>query len=134
MREKLVKDYLSRVQTRIKMLDFLINERDFADVVREAQEIVELLLKALLLNFGFDVIKTHDVSKFIEANLEFFPHIIKENIERIKYISRELRKERELSFYGAEDWIPGEEYTDEDANKAIGWCLEINEIVKKAIL
>jgi hypothetical protein len=37
----------------------------------------------------------------------------------IKAISKRLRKERELSFYGAEDFIPTEEYDLADAEQAI---------------
>ncbi|MBI5308248.1 MAG: hypothetical protein HZB37_07975 [Planctomycetes bacterium] len=39
--------------------------------------------------------------------------------KKIAYISRRLRKERELSFYGDIDFIPTEEYTDADTAKAI---------------
>ena len=42
-----------------------------------------------------------------------------EHLEKAAYISRRLRKERELSFYGDIDFIPTEEYTDADAVEAI---------------
>lgn len=118
-RIRLVKDYLFRAEKRIKALEFLKSEQDYADVVREAQEVVELLLKALIMAFGLEVPKMLDVSKFIELNLEAFPLVIRENLDRIKEISRKLRKERELSFYGLEDWIPSEEYTLDEAEQAI---------------
>ena len=133
MRNSLIKDYLFRAEKRIKMLEFLKKEKDYADVVREAQEVVELLLKALILAVGLEIPKVHDVSKFIKRNLEFFPPTIKTNFERIRHISRELRKERELSFYGAFDWIPSEEYSLEDAEKAISWSKEILNLVKKGL-
>jgi HEPN domain-containing protein len=53
MKSALIKDYLFRAEKRIKMLEFLKQEKDYADVVREAQEVVELLLKALILAVGF---------------------------------------------------------------------------------
>ena len=120
MRNSLIKDYLFRAEKRIKMLEFLKKEKDYADVVREAQEVVELLLKALILAVGLEIPKVHDV-------------LIKTNFERIRHISRELRKERELSFYGAFDWIPSEEYSLEDAEKAISWSKEILNLVKKGL-
>ncbi|MEZ0344636.1 MAG: HEPN domain-containing protein [Caldimicrobium sp.] len=132
-RLKLVKDYLFRAEKRIKALEFLKEEKDYADVVREAQEVVELLLKALIMAFGLEVPKVHDVSKFIEANKEVFPQVIRDNLFRIKEISRKLRKERELAFYGLEDWIPSEEYTLKEAEQAIDWAKEIQSIVKKAL-
>jgi len=133
-KKRLVEDYIFRAEKRIKMLEFLKNEGSYADVVREAQEVVELLLKGLILFFGLDVPKIHDVSKFIEQNIEIFPEIIKENIEKLKIISKTLRKERELAFYGLIDWIPSEEYTLEDAEKAINWAKEVFQIVKTALM
>jgi HEPN domain-containing protein len=55
------------------MLEFLKNEGAYADVVREAQEVVELMLKGLTLYYGLDVPKVHDVSRFIEENINVFP-------------------------------------------------------------
>lgn len=114
-------------------MEFLKEEKDYADVVREAEEVVELLLKALIMAFGLEVPKVHDVSKFIEANKEAFPQVIRDNLFRIKEISRKLRKERELAFYGLEDWIPSEEYTLKEAEQAIDWAKEIQSIAKKAL-
>ena len=133
MRKSLIEDYLKRGQIRIKMLKFLKKEKDYPDVVREAQEVVEILLKALILWAGLEVPKLHDVSKYIEKHLDLFPEIIQQNIKKIRKISRELRKEREMAFYGAEDWIPLEEYTEEDAQRAIKWATEIYELVSKAL-
>ncbi len=132
-KKRLVEDYIFRAEKRIKMLEFLKKEESYADVVREAQEVVELLLKGLILFFGLDVPKVHDVSKFIEQNIEIFPEIVKENIEKLKIISKTLRKERELAFYGLIDWIPSEEYTLKDAEKAINWAKEVFQIVKIAL-
>jgi len=115
------------------MLYFLKGEEDYPDVVRKAQEIVELLLKALLFYGGLDIPKVHDVGKYISNNLELFSEKIKQNIDRISNISRELRKEREISFYGMEDWIPLEEYTQEDANRAIEWAEYIYKVVKEEV-
>ncbi|GAB6078463.1 HEPN domain-containing protein [Hydrogenobaculum acidophilum] len=133
-RARLVKDYLIRSEKRIKALEFLKSEQDYADVVREAQEVVELLLKALIMAYGLDIPKVHDVSKFIEENINVFPDIIRSNISNIKQISRTLRKEREIAFYGMEDFIPSEEYTKEDAESAISWVKEIKGIVEKALI
>lgn len=133
MRKRLVSDYLFRAEKRIKSLYFLSEEKDYADVVREAQEVVELLLKALLLYAGLSVPKFHDVTKFIEENMDFFSDHVRNNFHEIRRISRRLRKEREIAFYGAEDWIPSEEYTIEDAQMAIKDAEFIYGIVKKEI-
>jgi len=86
-----------------------------------------------MLFFGLDVPKVHDVSKYIEQNIEIFPEMVKKNIEKLKNISKTLRKERELAFYGLIDWIPSEEYTFEDSNKAINWAKEVFHIVKSVL-
>ncbi len=133
MRKRLIEDYLNRASIRLEMLEFLKKKGDYPDVVREAQEVVELLLKALIMNAGLEVPKVHDVSRFIEKNLSLFPDIVKTNINKIKEISRTLRKERELSFYGADDWIPLDEYSLQEAERAIQWASEIKTIVERVI-
>ncbi len=130
---RLVKDYLFRASKRIGVLKQFQKEGDFADVVLEAQEVVELLLKALIMEAGLEVPKVHDVGKYIREDLELFPEEIKRTIDEISEISRRLRKERELSFYGAADWIPSEEYGPEDAQKAISDAERIFEIVNRSL-
>jgi HEPN domain-containing protein len=80
---------------------------------------VELLLKAVLRAIGVEVPKIHDVGRVLEKHKESLPQILQEHLDKIKSISKRLRKERELSFYGAEDFIPTEEYGPEDAEMAI---------------
>ncbi len=41
--------------------------------------------------YGLEVPKVHEVSKYIEKNLDAFPSVIKENISKIKEISRSLK-------------------------------------------
>jgi len=133
MSNKLVEDYLKKSKIRIAALNFYKQHKDYSDVVREAQEVVELLLKAILLYVGIEIPKVHDVSKTIEKYLDFMPKIIQDNISEIKRISKSLRKEREISFYGADDFIPNEEYTLDEADKAISEAKFIYETIKKSI-
>jgi len=107
-------------------------EGDYADVVREAQEVVELVLKAVLRIAGIDVPKIHDVGKILIKYSYLLPDEIKENLHEISRISKELRKERELSFYGAEDFIPLEGCSAEEALRAINYAKFVVEVVKKA--
>lgn len=46
--KNLVDDYLLRSKLRLKALDLLFSEADYAKVVVEPQEIVEFVIKALL--------------------------------------------------------------------------------------
>ncbi|MCX6090718.1 MAG: HEPN domain-containing protein [Candidatus Atribacteria bacterium] len=133
MKKRLLEDYLERSEKRVKALHFFEELNDFPDVIREAQETVELLLKALLLSVGVDILKIHDVGKYIAQYGDLFSEGILDNLPEIQKISRELRKDRELAFYGMDDWIPLNEYTREDASQAIGWVEFILQLVKKEI-
>lgn len=99
-------------------------------MVREAREVVELVLKAILRIAGIDVPKIHDVGKILVKYRDLLSEEIKKNLRDIARISKELRKERELSFYGAEDFIPLD--TAEEALRAINYAKFVVEVVKKA--
>lgn len=92
-----------------------------------------MLLKGLLRFKGVEVPKMHDISKTLEEHIEYFPEVIATSLKRIKHISKRLRKEGELSFYGADDFMPSEEYTKEDAIEAIKDATFIHELIKEAI-
>lgn len=111
--------YLKKAEVRFKALSFYKENEAYSDVVREAQELVELLLKAVLRAIGVEVPKIHDVGRTLEKHRHLLPNSLTNTLEEIKKISKRLRKERELSFYGAEDFIPTEEYDLADANMAI---------------
>ena len=69
-------------------------------------------------------------------SLEFqnrFPASVRPHIERTASISSWLRKEREFSFYGDVDFIPTEEYSQEDALRAIRDAQFVVEIAKQVI-
>lgn len=117
--DELTLSYLKKAQVRFKALFFYKENGAYSDVVREAQELVELLLKAVLRAVGVEVPKIYDVSRTLEKHRLLLPPILADSLDGIKSISKRLRKERELSFYGAEDFIPTEEYSIEDADKAI---------------
>ena len=96
-----------------------MQEEDYSDVVREAQEIIELLLKGILRKYGIEPPKIHDVGPLI---IEHSPKLLREqqkDVERVADISKWLRKEREFSFYGDIDLIPTEEYSISDAERAL---------------
>ncbi len=125
--ESLVEDYLNRASARLKAIAVLHEERSFADVVRESQEAIELALKALLRASKIEVPRIHDVSPVLKANIELLPDAIREDVERLSKISRSLRRDRELAFYGSEDLTPSEFYKEEDGDEALSsatWLIE----------
>lgn len=130
--DKLAIDYLKRAKIRLEVLEVLYEKEDYPDVVREAQEVVKLALKAVLRLIGIEVPKIHDIGKILGKYEDLLPEELKQNLKKIATISKRLRKERELSFYGAEDFIPLEEYTAEDALQAINDAKFVVDTVTKA--
>ena len=128
--DALAKDYLKRAGSRLRALEILMEEKSWADVVRESQEIVEITLKALLRVYRIDVPRIHDVSPILEQNSDRFPRPIKERLAEMMRISKSLRRDRELAFYGSEDLTPSEFYDEEDASTARNEAKWIHETVK----
>ena len=114
----LAKDYLLRAAGRLKAVDTLLAERMWADVVRECQEVVELALKGLLRYHDIEVPPVHDVSEVLEDNSARFPRIVQETLDELMEISQELRRDRELAFYGSEDITPHSFYKEKHAKIA----------------
>lgn len=112
-------DYYKRAKIRFNILREFIKENDYADVIRESQEIVELLQKAILIYIGIDPPKWHDVIDIIIENIDKLPKNIHSDLKNLVKSSKWLRKEREMSFYGDMDYLPLSDYTVEEAEKAI---------------
>lgn len=115
----LAQSYLVKATKRLKILPVLLKEQAYSDVVREAQEIVELSLKGMLRAIGVEPPKQHDVGYLLIDFKERFPEEVQVEVERMAKISKWLRKEREFAFYGDVDFIPTEEYTEDEAQRAI---------------
>jgi HEPN domain-containing protein len=90
-------------------------------VVRRSQESVELALKAALRAAGIEVPHVHDVGVFLIDNAQRLPEVLTKHLERVVSISRRLREEREISFYGDEEvGAPPERlYSSHDAEEAL---------------
>ena len=111
-------DYMVRATKRLRVLDALYEQEAWADVVREAQEVVELAMKGFLRSLHIEVPAIHDVSPVLEQNQERLTKDILQALPRLTAISRTLRRDRELAFYGSEDLTPSEFYKKEDADEA----------------
>ncbi len=125
----LARDYLKRAGVRLGALDVLYRGESWADVVRESQEVVELALKALLRASGVDVPRVHDVSPILIAERTRLPQGIAPHLDELAAASRDLRRDRELAFYGAEDLTPGEFYAQPDADRALAAARRVVELV-----
>lgn len=127
----LADDYLERALVRIEILPIFISKNAHADAVRECQEAVELLLKGVLRKVGIDPPRWHDVSKAINEYAALFGPEFRSEMARVTKISMELRKEREISFYGEEDFLPSESYTREQAEAWIHEVKWLSEVIKR---
>jgi HEPN domain-containing protein len=114
----LARDYLRRSEVRLRALAILFDAASWADVVRESQEVVELTLKGLLRSCGVSPPRAHDVSAVLLAERERLPPAAVAQLDRMVAVSRRLRRDRELAFYGAEDLTPSGFYTEDDARAA----------------
>ena len=114
----LLQDYLKRCQARLKSIDTLYAEKDWPDVVRESQEVVELALKSLLRYAHIDVPRIHDVSEILTQHKASFSSVLQKQIPQMGRISKTLRRDRELAFYGSEDLTPSDFYSEDDAKEA----------------
>lgn len=115
----LAESYVIKARAALKTFDVLLAERAYSNVVREAQEIVELALKAILRQIGVEPPKWHDVGPLLVQYRSRLPAALDARVDRLAEISARLRKDRELAFYGDIDFIPTERYSADDANRAI---------------
>jgi HEPN domain-containing protein len=86
--------------------------------VREAQELVQLALKGTLRAIGLEPPKFHDVGGLLLEHETKFSRDVRERLPRAAAISKRLRRERELAFEGDIDFIPTEEYSAADSERA----------------
>lgn len=128
---ELVDDYLRRGRSRLRAIEVLLAEESWADVVRESQEVVEIALKALLRFARVDVPRIHDVSPVLDANRGRLPSVAAE-LDRLISISRRLRRDRELAFYGSEDLTPSQFYRRADAQEAYADAALVHRVVAGA--
>jgi HEPN domain-containing protein len=131
---ELARDYVRRAGIRLLALDVLYREQSWADVVRESQEIVELTLKGLLRSSGVTPPRIHDVSDLLVEERERLPEELWEHLEELTRISRKLRRDRELAFYGAEDLTPSSFYSKADATAARNDARLTVKLVKPHVL
>lgn len=115
----LARSYFEKARKRRRALETLFEDGAFSDVIREAQELVELVLKGMLRFVGIEPPKQHDVGGLLREHRDRLPARVSSEVDRLADISHRLRKEREFAFYGDEDFIPTEEYTREDAQAAL---------------
>ncbi len=129
--KELADDYIKRAKLRFKILEEFLKEKDYADVIRISQEIVELIQKSILIRININPPKWHDTIDIILENKEKLPANISKKLAKLRKYSKWLRSQREIAFYGDFDFIPLKNYSLNDAKKAISLAKEFLEISDK---
>ncbi|MFN3883211.1 MAG: HEPN domain-containing protein [Rhodocyclaceae bacterium] len=117
--DELARDYFRRVEVRRRVLDLLFEAGEYADVIREAQELVELATKGMLRWAGIDPPRWHDVGAVLRDHRDRLPAALLPILDDLVKASARLRKEREMAFYGEIDLVPGKSYDADDARTAL---------------
>ncbi len=117
--EEMSESYVSKARVRLEALEFYFNRGAYSDVVREAQEAVEIALKGILWHIGVEPPKIHDVGRVLLEYRRELPPEVGALAERLARISKWLRKEREFALYGEIDLVPTVEYGEEEARRAM---------------
>ncbi len=125
-------DYLRRARLRVEAVSALIRVSDFADAVRESQETAELAVKAVLKLKGISYPRAHDVARLLRDPAVFGLLLDDAEVSEIERASKQLRRDRELSFYGDEDVVPLDYYDADDADEALTALRRVLELVGKA--
>lgn len=131
--DDLARSYLIKASKRRRVLEVLLEEQAYSDVIREAQELVELALKGMLRHVGVDPPKWHDVGPILREQVDLLPEWVRSDVARLAEISRWLRKEREFAFCGDIDFIPTEEYSEQDARRAMQDAMYVLERAQKVL-
>ncbi|MEL9998116.1 MAG: HEPN domain-containing protein [Sulfolobales archaeon] len=106
----MAKSYIRQASERLRHAREALENSNYPYVVRQSQEAVELLLKAVLRLVGVEPPKWYDVGP-----------ALKKEAPKLARISRKIRREREPSLYGDEESKvpPDELYSVEDAEEAL---------------
>lgn len=131
---ELAADYVRRADARLRALDVLFEASSWADVVRESQEALELALKGLLRASGIEPPRIHDVADVLIAERDRLAAPLRGEVDQLAALSRDLRRDRELAFYGAEDLIPSRFYRESDATRAREAARLAVRLVKPVVL
>jgi HEPN domain-containing protein len=89
----LAQSYLLKALVRLEVLELFLSRGAFSDVVREAQEAVELMLKAILRQVGVEPPKWHDVGELLVASEIRLPEHVRPHVWRLAAISSYTREQ-----------------------------------------
>jgi HEPN domain-containing protein len=118
---------LREAELRLRTAKAALRGRNYAYAFRQAQECVELSLKACLRRVGVEYPRVHDVSRALKASADMFPGWFREKLEGFCRASTELAERREMSMYGDEraGLAPEQLFSEGDAAGAVARASEV---------
>jgi len=133
--DEMARDYLRRAQARRKALDTLFASAAYPDVVRESQDLAELVLKGALRFVGVDPPKRHDAHKVLARFIGRFPREWREAIDELEASLDRLAEERGPAFYGDDErGVPASELFDEaDARRAMSVADRLLDLYRRLL-
>ena len=133
--DRVARDYLRRAAARRLMLETLRGAGAYADVVRESQDVVELVLKGALRFVGVDPPKRHDVHGVMGRFIDRFPGEWHHALDELRESLDDLADDRAPAFYGDEErGIPASElFGEEDARKAMGIADRLLDLYRRLL-
>ncbi|HXH84414.1 MAG TPA: HEPN domain-containing protein [Candidatus Tectomicrobia bacterium] len=119
--DQVARDYLTRARARWTALAALMSARAYPDVVRESQDLVELVLKGALRFVGVDPPKRHDVHGRVIEFADRLPAEWRSTLQELRGALDQLAQDRSAAFYGDEDAdVPASDLFGEgDARRAM---------------
>ena len=131
----MARDYLRRAQARRKALDTLFAAAAYPDVVRESQDIAELVLKGALRFVGVDPPKRHDAHKVLARFVDRFPHEWRLAVDELHPSLDRLAEERGPAFYGDDErGVPASDLFDEaDARRAMSVADRLLDLYRRLL-
>lgn len=119
--DRIARDYLEQARGRRVALDALLAARVHPAVVRESQEIVELVLKGALRFVGLEPPKRHAVHRIAERFGDRLTAEWRQALAELRASLDRLAADRGPAFYGDEaEGVPASElFGEQDARAAI---------------
>jgi len=132
--DEIARSYHSQARLILTAAERYQRDRVWHLSVRRSQESVEFSLKGLLRGAGLEIPHVHDVSAFLIEHVERLPTGLVSHLERLVSVSRRLRREREVSFYGDEesDAPPDRLYSAGDAEQAVADARMVVELCERS--
>lgn len=119
--DDMARGYFTLAIVRADALPVFHSAASWPNVVREAQEAVELFLKAALRSVGVEPAKTHDVAPQLRTSAARFPEWFAEHVADLAFISAQLAGDRGASYYVDErsNLPPDKLFDQADAERAM---------------